>query len=719
MGLPSQVASLAARPRLACAQPPADAAPPALPAGALGALAPLSGARLGAEELGAYHQDLLALVVAHCRLARGLQRERGIDHLDAAGAEQLAAALALLAPADPDGDARLALARAEQRFSRWQRPGTPLGDVIDALGLSATAARILVLAAAPAIRGEAVRAYQLIAGARQYMSEMLLQQLMDGGCYARLDVALELDEGAALRRHGAVELDAEPRPLAGLSVHPVLVRRLSGVPPERLGHPGLTVRAAGPDLEALRAPRAALAQLVGDLAGVRRLPPRIVLRGRLGSGRRTLAAALAAQAGRKMVPIEPLVGRPAELLDCLRRDLCTATLAGHLPCVTVDVSLLDPAQRAALGALLDGHPGPLFVRIGLADSPPIGPGYLGFSFPTQSEGERLELWQDALRGRGWPTDCASELAARFHATPGQVARTVEHVGCAAPAEGLAERLVEALRQHRGDRVAQIATRVRMLAGWDDLIVPADIAQRLRELVDRIRHRRVVLDQWGMRRLTAGASGVTALLQGGPGSGKSMAAGVLARELGCELWRVDLSRVMSKWIGETEQALGRLFDAAEDGDVVLLFDEADSLFGKRTQVDSSNDRYANTQVNYLLQRLDAFDGLAILTTNFGTAIDPAFRRRLALQLELPFPEEVERATLWDVHLPAAVPRSPELDLAALAKRFALSAGYVRNAALRAAYLAAREGGCLEQRHLQRAIEAEYLDAGRTAAVGKLE
>jgi SpoVK/Ycf46/Vps4 family AAA+-type ATPase len=198
----------------------------------------------------------------------------------------------------------------------------------------------------------------------------------------------------------------------------------------------------------------------------------------------------------------------------------------------------------------------------------------------------------------------------------------------------------------------------------------------------------------------------------------MAAGVLARALGYELWRVDLSKLVSKWIGETEKNLAAAFDAAEDGEIVLLFDEADTLFGKRTEVKSSNDRNANAETNYLLQRLDAFSGVAILTTNFGTAIDPAFKRRLSVHIQFPFPDETERERLWRAHLPATLPIAGELDLGSLARRYPLSGGYIRNAALRAAYLAAAEQRPLDDAHLQRAVALEYQRAGKLGH-GRLE
>ncbi len=276
-----------------------------------------------------------------------------------------------------------------------------------------------------------------------------------------------------------------------------------------------------------------------------------------------------------------------------------------------------------------------------------------------------------------------------------------------------------MRSHIGSRFGDIAQRVSRLAAWSQLVLPADILDSLLGLVGRIRHRRRVFDDWGYGAMTSTGRGLTALFQGGPGTGKTMVAGAIARELGLELYRVDLSRVMSKWIGETERNLAAVFDAAEDGHAIVLFDEADSLFAKRTTVSSANDRWANLEVNYLLQRLDSFEGIAILTTNFGTAIDAAFRRRMSFRLTFPFPDEELREQLWRAHVPARVPRAGPLDFSSLARRFQISGGYIRNAALRAAFLAAEERTPLTQDHLERAVRLEFREVGKLGDSGVLE
>jgi SpoVK/Ycf46/Vps4 family AAA+-type ATPase len=230
-------------------------------------------------------------------------------------------------------------------------------------------------------------------------------------------------------------------------------------------------------------------------------------------------------------------------------------------------------------------------------------------------------------------------------------------------------------------------------------------------VSRVRNRKRVLDEWGFARKVGKGTGLSALFSGPPGTGKTMVAGLLATELGLDLYQIDTSRLVSKWIGETEKNLARLFDAAAAGHAILLFDEADSLFAKRTDVKSSNDRYANLEVNYLLQRMESFDGISILTTNLEASVDEAFRRRLAFRIAFPLPEVDERERLWRAMLPANAAVGGPLDFRDLAQRFVMSGGYIRNAALRAAYLAAADKTPITQRHLQRAATLEYTAMGK--------
>jgi SpoVK/Ycf46/Vps4 family AAA+-type ATPase len=278
---------------------------------------------------------------------------------------------------------------------------------------------------------------------------------------------------------------------------------------------------------------------------------------------------------------------------------------------------------------------------------------------------------------------------------------------------------QALTRHVEARLARVAQRVTRLASWDALVLPEELLDSLRDLVARVRHRRTVYESWGFASVLTSGRGMTALFQGGPGTGKTLVAGVIARELGLELHRIDVSRIVSRWLGETETSLGEAFAAAEDGRVILLFDEADSLFARRTTVQSSNDRYANLEVNYLLQRLDGFDGVALLTTNLGGAIDPAFRRRLTARLTFPFPDAQQRELIWRAHLPPDMPVAGKLDFARLARAYELAGGYIRNAMLRAAFLAAATGGPLTHELIERAVQIEFHEGGKLSAHGRLE
>jgi SpoVK/Ycf46/Vps4 family AAA+-type ATPase len=261
-----------------------------------------------------------------------------------------------------------------------------------------------------------------------------------------------------------------------------------------------------------------------------------------------------------------------------------------------------------------------------------------------------------------------------------------------------------------DKLSLLGVRIQWRQRWDDLVLPDDSLDELREMIGRVRHRRQVIDEWGFGDKVGKGLGVAALFSGPPGTGKTMAAGLVAGELGLDLYQVDLSRMVSKFVGETEKNLAQVFDAAETGHAVLLFDEADSLFAKRTEVKSSVDRYANLEVNYLLQRMESFTGITILTTNFDAAIDEAFRRRLAFRIAFPLPEADERRRLWQTVIPARA-LSDDVDFDDLADRYAMSGGYIKNAALRAAFLAAGDGVSIAMRHLTRAAGAEYASMGK--------
>ncbi len=259
-------------------------------------------------------------------------------------------------------------------------------------------------------------------------------------------------------------------------------------------------------------------------------------------------------------------------------------------------------------------------------------------------------------------------------------------------------------------LSRLAIRIVPRYTWDDLVLPDEKMRQLRGIASRIQQRRMVHRDWGFGRKLARGKGVSVLFSGPSGTGKTMAAEVLAHDLG-DLYQVDLSSVVSKYIGETEKNLERIFNEAELSNQLLLFDEADAIFGKRTEVKDAHDRYANIEVDYLLQRMEQYSGPVVLATNFQKNLDDAFLRRLSEIVEFPFPDEVARERIWRGHFPAEAPREDDIDYAFLAKQFNLTGGNIRNIVVNAAFLAAQEGSAIGMRHLIGALRGEFQKQGK--------
>lgn len=345
-----------------------------------------------------------------------------------------------------------------------------------------------------------------------------------------------------------------------------------------------------------------------------------------------------------------------------------------------------------------------------------------------SPAEQRAAWSEALaespslcprNAEGLPDpvalgDIARSLAAVFLLDSGGIDAALAEGALAAPdptdASAVLLALSEACRAAARPRLGGLATRVRSTASWDELVVPPPVRERLRSLTASVTARARVLDDWGLGRGGAQGRGVTALFSGTSGVGKTMAAGVIASELQMDLWRVDLATVVNKYVGETEKRLRGIFDAAEGGGAVLLFDEADALFGKRTQVRDAQDRYANITVSYLLQRIESFGGVTILTTNLRESVDAAFLRRFRFVIEFPPPDQAARVELWRRAFPAQTPTRglvPER-LAQLPASGAVIRSIVLRASLAAA-LEAHDDPAVEMRHLLEAAKAEYRKA----------
>jgi SpoVK/Ycf46/Vps4 family AAA+-type ATPase len=315
--------------------------------------------------------------------------------------------------------------------------------------------------------------------------------------------------------------------------------------------------------------------------------------------------------------------------------------------------------------------------------------------------EQRELWQ-------------RELGSAANTLGESVDRVVAQFDLSAAAIGFAARSVgrspsgaelwNSCRRQARPRIDDLAQRIESKASWNDLVVPERSRHCLREIAAHVRHRGTVYQTWGFAEKSARGLGISALFSGPSGTGKTLASEVIANELGLDLYRIDLSQVVSKYIGETEKNLRRVFEAADEGGAVLLFDEADSLFGKRSEVKDSHDRFANIEVSYLLQRMDAYRGLAILTTNMKEALDEAFLRRLRFVVSFPFPDVALRTEIWTRMFPEKMPRDG-IDPVRLA-RLNVTGGSIRNIALNAAFLAADALEPVRMRHVLRAAQTEY-------------
>ena len=335
--------------------------------------------------------------------------------------------------------------------------------------------------------------------------------------------------------------------------------------------------------------------------------------------------------------------------------------------------------------------------------------------PKPDAPQQAEVWQQALRAAGLaPNGEIGALVEQFDLDPSQIGRAITIArGRAAlrssSAELTSDDLWRACEQEAAPKLDELAQRVIAAYGWEDIVLPPQPFQQLQEIAAQVAHRAQVYQHWGFGAKLNRGRGISALFAGPSGTGKTMAAEVLARHLRLDLYRIDLAGVVSKYIGETERNLRSIFAAAERGAAILFFDEADALFGKRSEVKDSHDRYANIEVNYLLQRMEDFRGLAILATNRKSALDSAFVRRLRFIVDFPFPDAAHRLRIWQGVFP------PQADLQAIdfarLARFEIPGGHIRNIALAAAFLAASEGVPIGMLHVMRAARREYAKMDR--------
>lgn len=334
------------------------------------------------------------------------------------------------------------------------------------------------------------------------------------------------------------------------------------------------------------------------------------------------------------------------------------------------------------------------------------------SFPAPDFGQRLALWQAHL-GEDSALDLTA-VATYFRFSAGQIEDAIATARDLARWRGeplSTADLFTASRAHSNQNLATLAAKIQPRYKWGDIVLPADTLDQLSEMVNMVRQRPTVYGDWGFDRKLALGKGLSALFAGDSGTGKTMAADIMAGELGLDLYKVDLSTLVSKYIGETEKNLDRIFTEAATSNAILFFDEADAIFGKRSEVKDSHDRYANIEISYLLQRMEAYEGVVILATNLRANLDEAFTRRLHFAIEFPFPEVADRQRIWQVNFPAETPIAPDVNLHLLAQRYPLAGGNIRNIILAAAFLAAEKQEPVGMVHLLHAARREYQKIGR--------
>ena len=347
--------------------------------------------------------------------------------------------------------------------------------------------------------------------------------------------------------------------------------------------------------------------------------------------------------------------------------------------------------------------------------------YFSLHLPLPDYATRRRLWSEELSARDVRPDgiTVEELAASFRFTALQISRAVSRARDAhrfllgAGDSGVLplQTLLDGCRAESNRKLADLAIRVPTRFGWSDIVLPSDSLRQLYEIEAHVRHAEVVYDEWGFENQILAGRGLNVLFSGPSGTGKTMAASILAGELKLELFKIDLSTVVSKYIGETEKNLSRIFQEAETSNAVLFFDEADALFGKRSEVKDAHDRNANIEVGYLLQKMEEYGGISILATNLRENIDEAFLRRLHSIVEFPFPGPPERERIWRIAFPAHAPREEDIDYKFLADRVKLSGGGIKNVVLNAAFMAAREQKHIAMRHLVNSARREYQKDGR--------
>lgn len=563
-------------------------------------------------------------------------------------------------------------------------------------GLDAFGRDVLVLAAWAELEPEGAAAIAAINGSPEPSVGLALSRLPGASWSAFLPES-------PLRGAGLIRLSGGGRATArGLSLVESVLHALLGA--EGLSEELALLARRVPAREADTPARQALADgILAALASGHAAQ----LCGTDSTGKLVAAATAAARLGQPLfaMPGGAVFTQPAELAGLARAWRRDLALTGGI--LLLEAETGDPRT---LPAFAEAMSGPLLI---LATEPVALPARraIRLDMGRPRAADQLQAWRTALAPYAARLNgTLPRLAVQFPIAPERMAAVAAELAAAPAGAKLDDLAWAACRRHARPRMDDLAERVESRAGWDDLVLPPAQKRTLRTIAAHLRHRARVQEEWGFGAAPGGRGlGLAALFSGPSGAGKTMAAEVLGGALGLDVYRVDLSALVSKWIGETEKNLRRVFDAAEEGSVILLFDEADSLFGKRSEVRDSHDRYANMEISYLLQRLEAHRGLAILTTNLRNNVDEAFLRRFRFVVDFTFPGAAERAEIWSRAFPRDCPTAG-LEVTRLAQLNVVG-GAIRNIAMNAAYIAAEAARPVGMRDVLAAARLEYAKAGR--------
>jgi hypothetical protein len=639
----------------------------------------------------------------------------------------------------------------KNRSGKFAPADSPLQWLIQSFRLSVFEADLLLLALAPELdlRYEKIFAYLQDDVTRKRPTVALALNLLCASAEEKLNLRNHLSPGSSLLRNGLLQVvtdphQTEPPSLAHyLKLDEQVVRLL-------LGQNGIDPRLA--ECCRILEPAGSLAEL--ELSPVfQKALPRLICRAhggneslrlyvRAGDSTRRLdvVKALAAEAHRELLSLDLARALGAEenfeqLLTVYFRE---AHFRGALPHLDGLDALHTPERKPQFQLLMAAMAEVEGILVLAGSQPwvasPHGPaGVLEVALRSPDFAARRGRWRCSLEGLGTTADDrdVQVVGDRFRLDGSQIAEAAamarnlallraaaeESATLDTPEPTLSE-LFAAARAQSGHDLAAAARKIEPKYIWADIVLPENTLAQLQEICLRVVHRRRVLGEWGFDRKLSGGKAVNALFAGPSGCGKTMAAEIIANELQLDLYKIDLAGVVSKYIGETEKNLDRIFKAAESANAILFFDEADALFGKRSEVRDSHDRYANIEVCYLLQKMEEYEGVAILASNMRHHMDESFLRRLAFVVMFPFPDEGDRARIWERIWPCEAPLAEDLDLAYHANRFKLSGGNIKNVALAAAFLAASDGGVVTMAHLFRATEREYQKMGKAMSEAEL-